>query len=161
MGRKNDSCPNPMDLTLLPENVDLTPALPAADNITIGRLSREAGVTLRTLRFYQSKGLLAPQRIGNGRVFSGEDRERLGLIQQGKRLGFTLSEIRSMLAARARGNDRALPISRKKCVEQIALLERQRREVDAALSELRQIYTGMFITSAVSRATREPVSGPL
>ena len=48
-----------------------------ADNITIGELAREAGVTLRALRFYQSKGLLAPQRNGSARMFSHEDRDRL------------------------------------------------------------------------------------
>jgi DNA-binding transcriptional MerR regulator len=129
-----------------------------ADRITIGDLAREAGVTLRALRFYQSKGLLAPQRDGHSRVFSNEDRSRLTLIQQGKRLGFTLSEIRDMLAARARGCDETLPISRKKCVEQIKLLESQRHDIDRALAELRQIYTGMFITSDISRAAGE--AGP-
>lgn len=123
---------------------------PSVD-FTIGELAREAGVTLRALRFYQSKGLLAPQRNGHGRVFSSEDRDRLALIMQGKRLGFTLCEIHDMLAARARGNTQMLPISRKKCVEQINLLEHQRRDIDTALTELRQIYTGMFIASDVSR----------
>lgn len=115
-----------------------------ADRITIGDLAREAGVTLRALRFYQSKGLLAPQRDGNSRVFSSIDRARLALIQQGKRLGFTLGEIRELLAARSRGCDQTLPISRKRCVEQIKHLEHQRRDVELALAELRQIYTGMF-----------------
>ena len=111
------------------------------DNITIGELAREAGVTLRALRFYQSKGLLAPQRNGSARMFSHEDRDRLALILQGKRLGFTLTEIREMLAARVRGCPNALPISRQKCVEQINMLERQRRDLDGAIAELRQIYT--------------------
>jgi len=119
---------------------------------TIGELAREAGVTLRTLRFYQSKGLLAPERNGHGRLFTGIDRERLGLIQQGKRLGFTLGEIRAMLASRVRGDAHILPITRKKCVEQIGLLERQRYELGMALAELRQIYTSMFIASDASRA---------
>ncbi len=118
--------------------------------MTIGELAQEAGVTLRALRFYQSKGLLTPQRNGAIRLFSAEDRDRLALILQGKRLGFTLGEIREMLAARARGNTHTLPISRKKCVEQIALLERQRREIDMALAELRRIYTGMFIVTKLS-----------
>lgn len=118
----------------------------SSPDFTIGELAREAGVTLRALRFYQSKGLLAPQRNGQARVFSGGDRERLTLIMQGKRLGFTLGEIREMLAARDRGNSCALPISRRKCVEQIKLLERQRRDIDTALTELRQIYTGMFVS---------------
>jgi len=114
------------------------------DRITIGELAREAGVTLRALRFYQSKGLLAPARDGVSRVYGQADRDRLALILQGKRLGFTLHEIREMLAARARGCHKALPIDRKKCIEQINLLERQRHDIERALAELRRIYTGMF-----------------
>jgi len=126
---------------------------PSPGDFTIGELAREAGVTLRALRFYQSKGLLTPQRNGSTRLFTADDRDRLALIMQGKRLGFTLCEIREMLAARARGNTHMLPIGRKKCVEQINLLERQRREIEAALAELRRIYTGMFIaTHVASRA---------
>jgi len=110
------------------------------DGITIGELAREAGVTLRALRFYKSKGLLAPQRDGKTWLFSSEDRARLAMIQQGKRLGFTLGEIRAMLGAR--GCAKMLPISRKKCAEQIKLLEDQQRAIELALAELRQIHTG-------------------
>ncbi len=122
-----------------------------SDLFTIGELARESGVTLRALRFYQSKGLLAPQRNGSSRVFSHEDRDCLALILQGKRLGFTLIEIREMLAARAHGCANRLPINRRKCVEQINLLERQRRDIDRALAELRQIYTEIFTSSNVRR----------
>jgi DNA-binding transcriptional MerR regulator len=103
------------------------------------------------LRFYQSKGLLTPQRVGTSRIFSPEDRARLALIQQGKRLGFTLFEIRDML--RSRAGDTKLPMSRKKCVEQIKHLEHQRRDLESALAELRQIYTGM---SAVPDSVQSP-----
>lgn len=119
---------------------------------TIRELARESGVTLRALRFYQSKGLLAPQRDGSARVYSHEDRDCLALILQGKRLGFTLTEIREMLAARARGCTTRLPINRSKCVEQINMLERQRRDIDRALTELRQIYTEIFTSANVRRS---------
>jgi len=129
------------------ENLELTAATRDSDRSTIGELARDAGVTLRALRFYQSKGLLSPQRSGTARIFSPEDRTCLVLIQQGKRLGFTLGEIREMLQMRRRqsSGDRAnkLPISRKKCVEQIKHMENQRRGLELALLELRQIYTGM------------------
>ena len=117
-----------------------------------------SGVTLRALRFYQSKGLLAPRRNGSARLFSYEDRDRLVLILQGKRLGFTLTEIREMLSARDRGYSKALPIGRRKCVEQINMLERQRRDIDGALAELRQIYTEMFVASDLSPASEASVS---
>jgi DNA-binding transcriptional MerR regulator len=136
-----------------------SPAEPRApDSFTIGELARETGVTVRALRFYQSKGLLTPQRNGSARVFSQEDRDRLILILQGKRLGFTLTEIREMLAARSRGCTKALPIGRRKCVEQINMLERQRRDIDGALTELRQIYTEMFVASNRSRAAKASAS---
>ena len=117
---------------------------PNSEQITIGELAHGAGVTLRAPRFYQSKGLLSPERDGQARIFGASDRDRLALILQGKRLGFTLSEIREMLAGQARDAAAPLSISRKKCVEQIKLLERQRRDIELALGELRQIYTGMF-----------------
>jgi DNA-binding transcriptional MerR regulator len=129
-----------------------------SDSFTIGELARESGVTLRALRFYQSKGLLAPQRNGRARVFSHENRDCLALILQGKRLGFTLTEIREMLAARAHGCTKNLPINRTKCVEQIKMLERRRREIDRALAELRRIYTDIFIVSDVRPAG---TSGPI
>lgn len=123
------------------------PAQQEPERITITELARQSGVTLRALRFYQSKGLLTPQRNGQSRIFDAEDRERLHLIQQGKRLGFTLIEIRDMLAARDRGGTNALPIDRRTCIEQIALLEKRRSEIETALAELRRIYTGMFIAA--------------
>jgi len=135
------------------------PIGPREDSLTIGELARDAGVTLRALRFYQSKGLLTPRRNGSARLFSHDDRERLALILQGKRLGFTLIEIREMLAARARGCNNALPIDRRTCVEQINMLERQRRDIDGALAELRQIYTEMFVASDFSAVSKVAASG--
>ncbi len=57
---------------------------------TIGELSREFGVTLRALRFYENKGLISPHRDGLNRLYSQGDRTRLALILKGKKLGFTL-----------------------------------------------------------------------
>jgi DNA-binding transcriptional MerR regulator len=142
------------------EDTAKAPTSPREDgSLTIGELARDAGVTLRALRFYQSKGLLTPRRNGAARLFSHDDRERLALILQGKRLGFTLTEIGEMLAARARGCDKTLPIDRRKCVEQINMLERQRRDIDGALAELRQIYTEMFVASDFSSGTKVAASG--
>jgi DNA-binding transcriptional MerR regulator len=125
---------------------DTQTSLPSK-GFTVAELASEAGITVRALRFYQSKGLLAPRREGNGRVFNQDDRDSLAFILRGKRLGFTLAEIREMLLARARGFAGPLPINRRKCVEQIAMLEKQLREIDSALAELRQIYAEMFDVS--------------
>ena len=111
---------------------------------TIGELSREFGVTLRALRFYENKGLIAPQRDGLNRLYSEADRNRLALILKGKKLGFTLGEIRQMIAAEEGSDDSdALSLSREKCLEQIELLQRQKAEIEEGLSELHRIYSSL------------------
>ncbi|NIW86644.1 MAG: MerR family transcriptional regulator, partial [Gammaproteobacteria bacterium] len=64
---------------------------------SIGDLAREFDVTPRTIRFYEDQGLLSPARSGQNRVYTARDRTRLKLILRGKRLGFSLSEIRDIL----------------------------------------------------------------
>jgi DNA-binding transcriptional MerR regulator len=105
----------------------------------ISDLSREFGVTLRALRFYEDRGLLAPKRIGTMRIYSGKDRARLAVILKGKQLGFTLAEIQEMLAPSHRGGQPGidLKLSLGKVDEQIAHLEIQRAEIDTAIAELR------------------------
>jgi DNA-binding transcriptional MerR regulator len=111
---------------------------------TIGELSREFGVTLRALRFYENKGLITPHRDGLNRLYSQGDRTRLALILKGKKLGFTLGEIRQMIAAEENAGDRdALTFSREKCLEQIELLERQKAEIEEGLAELQRIYKAL------------------
>ncbi|MBV9755883.1 MAG: MerR family transcriptional regulator, partial [Alphaproteobacteria bacterium] len=64
---------------------------------TVTQLSAELGVTPRAIRFYETKGLLAPRRAGTTRVYTHRDRARLILILRGKRLGFSLREIKEYL----------------------------------------------------------------
>jgi DNA-binding transcriptional MerR regulator len=64
---------------------------------TISELADELNVTTRTIRFYEDKDLLRPQRLGANRVFNYQDRARLHLILRGKRLGFSLEEIREFI----------------------------------------------------------------
>lgn len=112
---------------------------------TISDLARDFGVTLRTLRFYESRGLIAPARSGMTRIYSARDRARLALILKGKQLGFTLVEIRAMLANEdKKGNGAAdksasvggLQLSRAQIVEQLELLRSQRSEIEGAIAEL-------------------------
>lgn len=112
-------------------------AFVANDVYTIGDLSREFGVTLRALRFYEDKGLLSPRREGLARLYSPADRERLTVILKGKRLGFTLAEIRSLVAAHEGQAGRDLALTRDRCLAQLTQLERQRAEIEAAIAELR------------------------
>ncbi len=128
---------------------------------TIGELARDFGVTLRALRFYENKGLLSPQREGLSRLYSQGDRTRLALILKGKKLGFTLGEIRQMIAAEEGDADaNTLALSREKCLEQIELLERQKADLEEGLNELFRIYSSLSGKTAdldrQGRPTRTP-----
>lgn len=113
-------------------------------NATIRELASEFGLSLRTLRFYESKGLLSPRRAGQSRFYSPADTKRLALILKGKRLGFTLSEIRRMIAVEeGQADAQTLQLSREKCLEQIQLLERQKADLEQGLAELRRLYAGL------------------
>lgn len=104
----------------------------------IGDLAREFGVSLRTLRFYESRGMLSPRREGTARRYDARDRERLAAILDGKRLGFTLTEIRAMLEDKRRDGAAAkLALSLPEIEDQIAHLEAQKAQVEAALRDLR------------------------
>ena len=111
---------------------------------SIGDLARRFDVSLRALRFYESRGLLNPSREGLHRRYGRKDADRLTVILKAKKLGFTLAEIREMIAG---GSDEAsrhaLKLSRKKCLEQIAVFERKLAETEEALAELRWIYTSL------------------
>ena len=104
----------------------------------IGELASEFGVTLRTLRFYEDKGLLVPRRIGNTRLYSRRDRGRLTLIVLGRRLGFSLRDIGELLDLYdpADGNRRQLQSAARKGARQLASLYDQRAALDASIAEL-------------------------
>jgi DNA-binding transcriptional MerR regulator len=94
----------------------------------------------RTLRFYEDKDLLHPARQGQSRIYSYRDRARLQLILRGRRLGFSLVEIKEMLDLYTLGDGgvEQLRMTQRKARERIAALERQRTDIDAALEELRE-----------------------
>ena len=112
----------------------------AKTEYSINELAREFALTHRALRFYESRGLLSPERNGRRRIFSRRDRDRLALIIKGKKLGFTLTEISEMVEAEAgRASQHGLKLTSEKCQEQIAHFERQIAEANEALAELRRI----------------------
>lgn len=113
------------------------------ETYTIQRLAKEFGITSRTLRFYEAKGLLHPTRSGMNRVFSHRDRGRLKLILRGKRLGFSLAEIKEMIDLYNLGDGQVeqLRVTLEKVRRRIEELEVQRHDVDAALVELREGYS--------------------
>ena len=105
---------------------------------SIRQLCREFDVTPRALRFYEDKGLLAPERRGTTRVSSGRDRARLQLILRGKRVGFSLADISELLALYDRQDGGAVQMAASlgKFRERIADLRRQREDIAKAINEL-------------------------
>jgi DNA-binding transcriptional MerR regulator len=119
-------------------SIDAAAGAVAGRESTIGEMARAFGVTLRTLRFYEDRGLLRPRRAGNARYYGGVDRARLAMILKGKHLGFTLSEIADLIGAddgvaRSEFEERLQPAQ---IIDQLSHLERQRREIDEAIELL-------------------------
>ena len=109
-----------------------------SDEATIGEVAREFAVSLRTLRFYEDRGLLRPRRHGPSRFYTPADRALLRIILKGKQLGFTLTEIRALIdAAPDRGAEIEERLNAQQIEEQIGHLERQRGEIDTAIACLR------------------------
>jgi DNA-binding transcriptional MerR regulator len=111
----------------------------------IGELSSEFDVTLRTLRFYEDKGLLSPRRVGNTRLYSRADRARLKLILLGKRVGLSLLDVKEILDLyNASGdNQRQITVALAKGEEQMRVLQDQRKSIDDAIGELDQTLANL------------------
>jgi DNA-binding transcriptional MerR regulator len=106
---------------------------------TIRQLTKEFSVTARTLRFYEDEGLIGPERRGQTRIYSVRDRARIILILRGRRLGFSLAEIREYLDLYDQNlSPRQLEHARRKFEERIAAFERQKVEIDTAVTELKR-----------------------
>lgn len=105
---------------------------------SIAEVADEFGVTHRTVRHYEELGLISPERRGTARVYHRRDRTRLALILRGKRLGFPLEEIRTIIDLYdvPRGRRSQLEYVLGQIDERRADLEQRRRDIDAALSEL-------------------------
>lgn len=110
------------------------------ERYTISELAEEFGITTRAIRFYESKKLLEPTRKGLQRIYSPRDRARLFWIMRGKRVGFTLDEIREMLDLydHTDGGAEQLRVTLAKSRERIVALERQREDIESAILDLRQ-----------------------
>ena len=111
----------------------------------ISDLSREFDVTLRSLRFYEQKGLLSPRREGRMRIYSRADRTRLKLILKGKRVGLSLLDIKEILIRYDAKGDNLdqLELAVEKGEEQMRILEQQRAEIEDAMEELEGTLAGL------------------
>ncbi|AJD53960.1 DNA-binding transcriptional regulator, MerR family [Thalassospira xiamenensis M-5 = DSM 17429] len=108
---------------------------------TVPELAENLGVTPRTIRFYEQKGLVAPQRAGTTRIYTRQDRARMLIILRGKRLGFTLKEIADYLDLYGADPTQAEQIKMllTRVRDRIEALEDQRQALDVTLDELREI----------------------
>ena len=109
-------------------------------SFTIGEMCEAFSVTPRTLRFYESKELLYPQRIGQKRLFTKSDRARLKLILQGKRFGFSLEEIRQLLDLYNIDDAQTTQLTRtyELGIERLAAMKAQRDELSNAIDDLHE-----------------------
>jgi len=119
---------------------------------TIGELASQFGVSLRTLRFYEDRKLLRPRREGNSRIYGPGDRMRLQMIIKGKQLGFTLTEIGELIGAQDQTEDFEQKLQPQQIVTQIDHLERQRRDIEAAISRLRATHARLTNSVPEQRA---------
>jgi DNA-binding transcriptional MerR regulator len=108
---------------------------------SVSQLARQLGVTARTIRFYEDKQLIAPQRAGTTRVYTYRDRARLMLILRGKRLGFSLREIKEFLDLY--DVDPAHHVQLRQLLagvrKRMGKLREQRAAIEESLSELTEI----------------------
>lgn len=104
----------------------------------IGEMAKTFGVTLRTLRFYEDKGLLEPRREGATRLYTRRDRARLKLVLLGRKVGFSLRDVKQMidLYDPTGSNTRQLRLALEKSRKQRVRLEKQRAAIDEAMAEL-------------------------
>ena len=102
------------------------------------RWRRTFGVTLRTLRFYEDKGLISPKRDGSTRLYTRRDRARLKLILLGRKVGFSLRDVKQImdLYDPKGANTKQLRLTLGKSEKQLARLQKQRAAIDEAITEL-------------------------
>lgn len=107
----------------------------------ITELAREFDISTRAIRFYESKGLIFPKRVGGTRVFRKRDRARLQLILRGKRLGFSLRDISEYLSLYDADNTQVAQteLLLDKVNDRLELLQNQMRDLEVTISELSEI----------------------
>ncbi len=110
-------------------------------NFAIGELAQEFGITTRAIRFYESRGLLSPARVGANRSYSYRDRGRLALILRAKNLGFSLEDVASYLALYDADTTQTAQtkLALEKVETAIAQLNKKRADLERTLRELKDV----------------------
>lgn len=114
----------------------------STENIyTVPELAKQLGLTERAIRFYESKGLIAPKRAGNTRIFNYQDRARLIIIKRAKNLGFSLSDIKNYLDLYDVDlkHQKQLKLALTGIQEKLQQLEKQEVEIKITISELKSL----------------------
>lgn len=125
----------------------------STETLTIREMCDAFDVTPRTLRFYEAKELLFPERAGQKRLFTKRDRARLKLILRGKRFGFSLEEIRQLLDLYYKGDGQMSQLQQTFDLASTRLtdLEKQRTDLDEAITDLREQLK--FVEKIISSQT--------
>ena len=125
---------------------------------SIAELAAEYDVTLRTIRFYEDRGLLTPERRGTVRVYHPRDKVRLGLVLRGKRLGFSLDEIATIVDMydAEPGEEGQLVYLLDQITHRRAELEQRRQDIDETLQELVEVEARCRADLETLRATGVP-----
>jgi DNA-binding transcriptional MerR regulator len=126
----------------------------STDLYSVTELATELGVTPRAIRFYETKGLIKPQRAGTTRVYNHRDRGRMQLILRGKRLGFTLADIKEYLDMYDLdpSKTKQVKLLLGKVERRVGELEQQREDLETTLLELEEMRQECF--SAIEAANQ-------
>ncbi len=108
----------------------------ATPSYSIGELAREFGITTRAIRFYEDCGLIAPERAGRTRVYTGRDRARLTLTLRGKRLGLRLAEVKELVDMYENHGNSGQGDSEPQLRRFLEVLARHRAQLEERLAEL-------------------------
>lgn len=135
-------------------------ASPTIDDELYGitELAQEFGISLRAIRFYEDKGLLAPRRINGGRAYTRRDRVRLGLILRGKAVGMSLAEIEHILSLygdHGEGHAKQLEYLVDRIDAAMRELDMRRCNIEAMCAELGEVKRQLRRTLAAKRRARK------
>lgn len=111
--------------------------------MTIGELAKDFDITPRSIRFYEEQGLLSPSRTGLNRIYSNKDKVRLKLVLRGKRLGFSLAEIKKLFELYDTSNNSIAQLQTMLTLTEHkrAILEQQLDDIQMLMNELDEVET--------------------